>query len=506
MAKFLKRIGTKKQEYLVSIKIKALELHAQTNVQRMTIEWVRGDKRSETKKYFALSTDQTRVELDEIFTKESVFYLHQKTNKYDKKDCWIRVKGHTETTGYKPTYLGQIKLELSNYIGMSDVQERMQLEKSFPDSFIEFEISITLDYKDTLVKLKEESKEKANTNLIEDSSDDDEISPNKRGQGSDTTPNDDSTAKSNYTFDLEDGKKIDEDEEEKDFDRDLERDSVIDQRKSNYRDKDDQEDDSTPKDHTGKSVTFSLMDKVVLLGKDNEILQNAKGKVLYQTEKNGLEQINKQIQHKKESDGEQKKLNIAMQQRLEDIEKYLEKLHNKYRKNKTKQSEHTVQMDAKVKALEKDNKEYEILNSQLTETLKAQEEKLQNINSQISDQIHKYEELHSHQKAIESKVSEIVSTLTHVQQSIGNNSNGDKASQETIQKMPTPPPMIQQLIVPPIKDDSHTKEEIAKLHKQVQELQDQLKKVNESQDQMKQSITTLQSQSQQQQLYNIDEF
>lgn len=103
MAKFIKRLGTKKLDFLIAIKVLSLELNAKETVQRLTIEWVRGDQKSETKKFFSLQPEESRITFDEpiIFTKESVFYLHTKTNKYDKKDCFIRVKGYTESTGYK---------------------------------------------------------------------------------------------------------------------------------------------------------------------------------------------------------------------------------------------------------------------------------------------------------------------------------------------------------------------------------------------------------------------
>lgn len=85
MSKFLLRVGAKKENFLVLMKILSVEIPVKEQVTKMSIEWKRGDKKSETKTPFELSPEQPIAYINETFSKASVFYLSTKTNKYFKK-------------------------------------------------------------------------------------------------------------------------------------------------------------------------------------------------------------------------------------------------------------------------------------------------------------------------------------------------------------------------------------------------------------------------------------
>jgi hypothetical protein len=64
----------------------------------MTIEWRRGDKKSETRTTFELKPENPLAFVNETFSKSSVFYLNSKTGNYFKKLAVIRVKGYMESS------------------------------------------------------------------------------------------------------------------------------------------------------------------------------------------------------------------------------------------------------------------------------------------------------------------------------------------------------------------------------------------------------------------------
>jgi hypothetical protein len=55
MAKFLSRMGTKKEKFLIMMKIISVEIPVKETVTKMSIEWKRGDKKSETKTPFEIN-------------------------------------------------------------------------------------------------------------------------------------------------------------------------------------------------------------------------------------------------------------------------------------------------------------------------------------------------------------------------------------------------------------------------------------------------------------------
>lgn len=113
------RMGTKKQKFLIIMKILSVEIPVKEDVQRMTIEWRRGDKKSETKTTFELSPQKPLAFVNETFSKSSVFYLNSKTGKYFKKMAVIRVKGYMESYGNKEKIMGELELDISHFVGIA---------------------------------------------------------------------------------------------------------------------------------------------------------------------------------------------------------------------------------------------------------------------------------------------------------------------------------------------------------------------------------------------------
>ncbi|CDW79311.1 UNKNOWN [Stylonychia lemnae] len=172
MTKFLKRLGTKKQKYLISMQIVSIEIPADEMIQRMTLEWRRGKKKFETKNYFQISPERQKVEINEIFSKVSMFYLHQKTNKHEKKDCSLKLKGFTASSGFKEKVIGVIKFELSDYVGMIREDKSFDILKcSIPNSTANIKITVSLDYGEELQKLRQLS---IKSHVIDGSSSDEE--------------------------------------------------------------------------------------------------------------------------------------------------------------------------------------------------------------------------------------------------------------------------------------------------------------------------------------------
>ena len=95
MAKYLKRMGAKKENFLILMKIISIDIPVKEHIRRVSIEWKRGDKKSETKNQLELTPDKTFSLVNETFSKLSVFYMNSKTGKYFKKAALMRVKGFT---------------------------------------------------------------------------------------------------------------------------------------------------------------------------------------------------------------------------------------------------------------------------------------------------------------------------------------------------------------------------------------------------------------------------
>lgn len=82
----------------------------------MTIEWKRGNKKSETKTTFELTPEKPIAYVNETFSKNSVFYKSTKTDKYFKKLAQIRVKGYSASSGYKEKIMGELELDISLFM------------------------------------------------------------------------------------------------------------------------------------------------------------------------------------------------------------------------------------------------------------------------------------------------------------------------------------------------------------------------------------------------------
>jgi hypothetical protein len=145
MSKFLSRIGTKKEKFLVLMKILSVEIPVKEQVSKMSIEWKRGDKKSETKTPFELSPEQPIAYVNETFSKVSVFYRSTKTEKYFKKLALIKVKGYTKSSGGKEKILGELELDISMFMNSAGDTKTLLLNKALPNSKIEMQISVQKD-------------------------------------------------------------------------------------------------------------------------------------------------------------------------------------------------------------------------------------------------------------------------------------------------------------------------------------------------------------------------
>ncbi len=142
MSKFLMRMGSKKEQFLVSMTIVSLEIPVKETIKKVSIEWKRGNKKSETKTPYVISEDEQRIEINETFTKQSKFYKNTKTGTYFKKLALFRVKGHPTSMGGKEKILGELELDISLFMNSAGESKTLQLRKAPPNSHIDLEISI----------------------------------------------------------------------------------------------------------------------------------------------------------------------------------------------------------------------------------------------------------------------------------------------------------------------------------------------------------------------------
>lgn len=110
------RMGTKKEKFLVLMKILSVEIPVKETASRMSIEWKRGNKKSETKTPFELTKEKPISYINETFSKVSIFYKSTKTEKYFKKLAHFRVKGYTASGGNKEKILGELELDISLFM------------------------------------------------------------------------------------------------------------------------------------------------------------------------------------------------------------------------------------------------------------------------------------------------------------------------------------------------------------------------------------------------------
>ena len=143
----------------------------------MTIEWRRGDKKSETRTTFELQPGKPLAFVNETFSKSSVFYLNNKTGKYFKKLAVIRVKGYTESGGNKEKIMGEIELDISNFVGIAGETKTLFLNKALPNSTLTLQISIQQDLGNAKAQQLNQNlsnDNKNHNNFIDDSSSDEE--------------------------------------------------------------------------------------------------------------------------------------------------------------------------------------------------------------------------------------------------------------------------------------------------------------------------------------------
>ena len=86
--------------------------------EKISIEWKRGEKKSETPAIFELSPHKQATQINETFSKSSVFYYSPKQQTYHKKLAQIRVKGFLNG---KEKLLGETEIDISAFVGSSNI-------------------------------------------------------------------------------------------------------------------------------------------------------------------------------------------------------------------------------------------------------------------------------------------------------------------------------------------------------------------------------------------------
>jgi hypothetical protein len=115
MAKFFARMGSKKEQYLVLMKILQLEIAVTESFEKISIEWNRGDKTSATKAIFELNPHKQFTLINETFSKSSQFYFAPKTQTFYKKLTTIKIKGNNAKG--KECVLGECEIDISQFVG-----------------------------------------------------------------------------------------------------------------------------------------------------------------------------------------------------------------------------------------------------------------------------------------------------------------------------------------------------------------------------------------------------
>ena len=115
MSKYIKRYGAKKEKLYVLMKIINVAIPVKESYSKVTIEWKRGNKKSETSGDQNLTPSIPVAHFLETFNKHSLFYKDNKTSKYHKKNVVLKVKGTTEAN--KEKLLGEIELDIAEYAG-----------------------------------------------------------------------------------------------------------------------------------------------------------------------------------------------------------------------------------------------------------------------------------------------------------------------------------------------------------------------------------------------------
>lgn len=145
MAKFLQRLGTKKEKHLIELTIISIQIPVKELVKPIFIEWKRGDKRDTSKTY--LEIDPARdgpagnIKVNETFKKLSQFYHSEKKDSYFKKMVSLKVKNATGPLSAK--LLGEIDFDIAPFVGLKNHHMNLILKHALPNSSIELVLSIS---------------------------------------------------------------------------------------------------------------------------------------------------------------------------------------------------------------------------------------------------------------------------------------------------------------------------------------------------------------------------
>ena len=139
MSKVFRDLGSKKEKYYVIMKIISVEIPVKEKYTNVHLEWKRGSKKSNTKQTLELTPQNPVAVFLETFSKHSVFYT--KNNTIYKKLINIRIKGTNEQK--KDKLLGEIDLNISEFVGNVRKEMDVALNKALPNSTISIDLTIT---------------------------------------------------------------------------------------------------------------------------------------------------------------------------------------------------------------------------------------------------------------------------------------------------------------------------------------------------------------------------
>ena len=143
MSKYIKRMKTQKERYLIVMNILSLKMDVTEDVDKIIIEWRRGNKKSVTRDFYRLSTLNQVTDVGEIFKKLSVFYKDEKKGVFMKKNVLMKLTGCVKN---KVKSLGHVQFDLSGLVGSLEFEKILTLDHCpYANSEMRINISIIKD-------------------------------------------------------------------------------------------------------------------------------------------------------------------------------------------------------------------------------------------------------------------------------------------------------------------------------------------------------------------------
>jgi hypothetical protein len=117
MSKLLRNIGTKKQKFVIHVHITGLELKLSEPLYGVFFEFKRGSDSAQGQHKSDLNPTEGVIPIDEVFEKDSIFYLAEKKESYFKKTVQLSVKAKSEQNKKKEIMVGDVEFDCAQYVG-----------------------------------------------------------------------------------------------------------------------------------------------------------------------------------------------------------------------------------------------------------------------------------------------------------------------------------------------------------------------------------------------------